>query len=118
MPAIESPSPSPELILAKAALNAGKALGLTQVELGRVIGRDRSRLADGLSPESKPGELALLFIRCYRAIYALMGGSEANMRHWFATRNAHTKGIPKEQVQSVQGLVEVMNYLDALRGKN
>jgi hypothetical protein len=33
------------------------------------------------------------------------------------TANRHTGGVPREQVQSVAGLVTVASYLDAIRGK-
>ncbi|MDQ7015398.1 MAG: MbcA/ParS/Xre antitoxin family protein [Gammaproteobacteria bacterium] len=104
-------------VLSKAVLNSAKLLGLSQQELGEVVGRDRSSIQRGLEPSSKPGELALLLIRCYRALNVLVGESEAEMRHWFATFNHHTGGIPKQQVKQVPGLIRVLNYLDAMRGK-
>jgi hypothetical protein len=110
--------PEPQHVLATALVSAGRDLGLTQVALGAVIGRDRTALSRGrLDPQSKPGELALLLIRAYRALYALVGGDTAAMRHWMHTANHHTGGIPAEQVRSVQGLVRVVEYLDAIRGK-
>ena len=110
--------PAAGATLAKAFLNAGKALGLTQAELGHVIGRDRSALhRRGIEPSSKQGELALLLIRGYRSLYALVGGNEADLKHWMHTENRHTSGIPAEQVKSVQGLIHVVEYLDAIRGK-
>jgi hypothetical protein len=39
------------------------------------------------------------------------------MKHWMHTYNHHTGAVPAEQVKSVQGLVTVMEYLDAIRGK-
>lgn len=110
--------PQPQQVLAAALVSAGRDLGLTQAALGAVIGRDRTALSRGrLDPQSKPGELALLLIRAYRALYALVGGDIAAMRHWMHTENHHTGGIPAEQVRSVQGLVRVVEYLDAIRGK-
>ncbi|HEC16396.1 MAG TPA: DUF2384 domain-containing protein [Sedimenticola sp.] len=110
--------PAADATLAKAFLNAGKALGLTQAELGHVIGRDRSALhRRGIDPSSKQGELALLLIRVYRSLYALTGGNEADLRHWMHTGNRHTGGVPAGQVKSVQGLIRVVEYLDAIRGK-
>lgn len=108
---------APEAVLAKAAVRAASALGLSREELGKLIGRDRTSISRGIDPDSKPGELALYLIRCYRALSVLVGDDENEMRHWFATENAHTGGIPKQQVQSVQGLVRVMEYLDAIRGR-
>lgn len=110
--------PDPRRVLAAALVNAGKELGFTQRELEAVIGRDRSALnRAGIDPDSKSGELALLFIRAYRALFALMGGDRDAMLHWFQTENRHTGGVPSQQVCNVQGLMRVVDYLDAIRGK-
>lgn len=117
MTAIPVTRPEPARVLARAVIQAGKAMGLTQDELGRILGRDRSSLARGLDPESKPGELALLLIRCYRALYVLVGGQVADMRHWLDSHNHHLGGVPREQLRQVQGLMRTLAYLDAMRGK-
>ena len=105
-------------ILAEAFTNAGKQLGMTQAELGQIIGKDRTAVSRGrIDPANKDGELALLFIRCYRALYVLVGGNPGQMRHWMHTENLHTGGIPAEQVKTIQGLTYVLEYLDAIRGK-
>ncbi|HSH29904.1 MAG TPA: MbcA/ParS/Xre antitoxin family protein [Thiohalobacter sp.] len=109
--------PDPATTLSKALLNAGRALGLTQDDLGAIVGRDRTSLRRGLDPATKPGELALLLIRAYRGLYALVGGREEDIRHWMHTGNLHTGGIPAEQAKSVAGLVGLVEYLDAIRGK-
>lgn len=111
------PSPNASAVLTKALVNAGKALGLTQSSLGEIVGKDRSSFARGLDPASKSGELALLLIRCYRSLFVLVGGETQAMRHWMRTENLGTGGIPSEQVRSVQGLIRVVEYLDAMRGK-
>ena len=113
-PKVES---NPKQTLSKALLRAGKELGFSQAELGKIIGKDRTSLARGLDPESKPGELALILIRCYRSLYVLVGGKSEDMKHWMHTRNIHIGGIPAQQVMKAQGLVHVLEYLDALRGK-
>ena len=110
-------TPAAPTVFAKAAINAARAVGLTQAELGRVIGRDRSSLRRGLDPASKSGELALLLIRGYRSLYVLVGGEPETMRHWMHTENRHTGGVPAEQVMTVQGLTRVVEYLDAMRAK-
>jgi hypothetical protein len=105
-------------VLAEALANAGKYLGLTQADLGEIIGKDRSAISRGqISPDSKAGELALLFIRCYRSLYVLVGGNPEQMQHWMHTENLHTGGVPAEQVKTIQGLTAVLEYLDAIRGK-
>jgi len=111
-------APDEQAVLKKAFLSAGKALGLSRAELGEVIGRDRSGFVrGGIDPAGKAGELALLFLRCYRGLFVLMGGRAEDMRHWMHTPNRDTGGIPAEQVRSVQGLARVVEYLDAMRGK-
>ncbi len=117
MALLEAQSIDNKAILSEALLNAGKALGMTQAQVGSVIGKDRTTLNRGLSPSSKAGELALLFIRCYRSLYVLVGGKPDDIKHWMHTENRHTRGIPAEQVQTVQGLNHVLEYLDAMRGK-
>lgn len=108
----------PAEVLAEAYTNAGRALGLTQVDLGAVIGKDRSVISRGrIDPASKAGELALLLIRCYRALYVLVGGEQAAMRHWMHTANHHIGGVPAQQIRTIQGLLAVLEYLDAMRGK-
>ncbi len=106
-----------EKVLAKAFTNAGKALGVSQAELGRIIGKDRSNFRHGLDPKTKSGELALLFIRCYRSLFALVGGEAKDMQHWMQTENTHTGGVPSEQIKTVTGLAYVVEYLDAIRAK-
>lgn len=105
------------VILSKAAKNAASELGIRLTELAEIIGKDRSSINRGINPASKSGELALLFIRCYRGLHALLGGDTENMAHWFAANNKHLNGVPKELVKSVQGLGIVVSYLDGMRGK-
>jgi hypothetical protein len=107
----------PDKVLSKAVVNAGKSLGLSQAELGQVIGKDRSNFRRGLDPHSKAGELALMLIRCYRSLYALVGGRDADMRHWMHSMNLHTGGVPAQQIKTVAGLARVVEYLDAIRAK-
>jgi len=104
-------------ILSKSLIKAGKAMGMSQTEIGNVIGKDRTSITRGIDPNSKAGELALLLIRCYRGLYVLVGGDSNNIKHWMHTENRHTGGIPAEQVQKVQGLNRVIEYIDAMRGK-
>lgn len=105
-------------VLSEALINAGKYLGMSQADLGEIVGKNRTAISrGGIAPDSKAGELALLFIRCYRALYVLVGGNPQQMRHWMQTENLHTGGIPGDQVKSVQGLTTVLEYLDAMRGK-
>lgn len=114
--------PDPAIVLCKALFNASAQLKLTQEELGKIIGIDRtgvSRLKQSgiLDPKSKRGELALLLIRAARALFALAGGDNDWIKHFMRSKNKLTGGVPAEQMQSVQGLMRVVTYLDAIRGK-
>jgi hypothetical protein len=122
MSALMQLEPQAEVVLAKALLRAAEQLGLKQAELGAMLGLHRtaiSRLKNHphLSPDSKPGELALLIIRVARSLFALTGGDTAWMRHFMHEPNALTGGVPAQQMLQVQGLVTVLQVLDALRGK-
>lgn len=104
-------------VLAKAVQRAGKALGLNATQVGAIVGRDRGSIRRGIEPESKPGELGLVLVRLYRSLYALMGGDPEAIRHWMGTMNRHTGGVPAEQILTVAGLLRVVEYLDAIRGR-
>jgi len=108
----------PAEVLTRALVRAGKELGLTQLDLGTIVGRDRTALSRGaVAPDSKSGELALLLIRIYRALFALVGGEPRQMKHWMHTHNHHVGGVPAELVRTVPGLMRVVEYLDAIRGR-
>ena len=110
--------PDAERVLGQALLAAGRELGLTQSDLGRIVGRDRTALSRRtLDPDSKAGELALLVIRLYRSLHVLVGGERQPMRHWMRTANLHLGGVPAELIGTVTGLTRVVEYLDALRGR-
>lgn len=105
-------------VLAEAVLNAGKEMGLAQADVGRIIGRDRGSIRrNGIDPAEKSGEIAAMLVRIYRSLYALFGDDQKTLQYWLSTENLHTRGIPRQQLFSVDGLVTVLHYLDAMRGK-
>jgi hypothetical protein len=112
----------PAAVLTKATLAAARRLGLRNRELADVIGTSEasvSRLGRTrvLEPSRKEGELALLFVRLFRSLDALVGGNEMQARAWLHAENDHVGGIPAERIRQVEGLVEVVQYLDAMRGR-
>lgn len=116
------PASAPAAVLTKATVSAARRLGLRNRELALVIGASEasvSRLRAGrtVQPDSKEGELALLFLRLFRSLDALVGGDEAKARAWLHASNAHIGGIPAERIKHVEGLVDVVQYLDAMRGR-
>ncbi len=112
----------PGAVLTKATLRAAEALDVTDAQLARIIGvsgASVSRLrssARRIDPAGKEGELALTFLRMYRGLAALLGDA-ASCRAWFHSENTHLRGVPAERVRTAEGLVDVTQYLDAMRGK-
>ena len=95
---------------------------MTNRQLALITGTSEasvSRLRSGraLDPGSKEGELALLFLRLYRSLDALVGGDDEKAREWLHAVNDHLGGIPVERIRTVEGLVDVVQYLDAMRGR-
>jgi len=114
--------PDPAIVLAKATLGAAERLGIRNRQLAAVIGSSeasvsRLRSGRGLEPDSKEGELALLLLRLYRSLDALVGGDDAKARDWLHAANDHLRGVPAERIRTVEGLVDVVQYLDAMRGR-
>ena len=115
-------APEPAAVLAKAVLSAASRLGATNRVLAQVIGTSEatvSRLSGGrgLDPATKEGELALLFVRLYRSLDALMGGDDTKSRAWLHAENDDIGGVPADRMRTVEGLVDVVQYLDAMRGR-
>lgn len=115
-------SPDPAAVLSRALRSAATRLGLRNRDLAEIVGASEasiSRLRGGrrVIPESKEGELALLFLRLFRSLDALMGGDEARARAWLHAENAHVGGVPAERIRRVEGLIDVVQYLDAMRGR-
>jgi len=108
-------------VVTRAALRAAARLAVPNKTLGRIIGLSEatiSRMGSGtytLSAGDKPFELAVLFIRLFRALDAIAGGDEAVANAWLRNENLALGGIPLVLIQSVPGLVHVLGYLDARR---
>lgn len=122
MNAVAKTRPDPATVLSKAVLRASHALSIPSKELARVLGispASVSRLASGdrvIDPESKEGELGLVFLRVFRSLDALLGGDSEKCRRWLRAENHHLAGVPAKMMTNVTGLVSVAEYLDAMRG--
>ncbi len=115
-----APCPEEGVVLTKAVLRVAKALDLSQRNLARILGVSEATVSRFLTsahllPTRKEGELALLLVRIFRGLDALVGGDERKIRTWFHSHNLHLGGVPAERVQTVEGLVDVATYLDAMR---
>ena len=108
-------------VVTKATLRAAGLLGISNKVLARIVGVSEasvSRMGAGtytLTPGEKPFELAVLFVRFYRALDAIVHGDDAVARAWLANANAALGAPPITMIQSVPGLVHAVGYLDARR---
>lgn len=116
-------SPSRAAVVSKAVINAARLLGLTNTALAAVLGLSEatiSRLASGtytLDPTHKSYELALLLIRLYRGLNALVGGEDAPVQGWMRSPNLALDGIPAERIRTIVGLTDAVAYVDSARAR-
>lgn len=96
-------------------------LGLSGAALARIIGVSEptvSRIRKGeypLDPGSKVGELALLLVRVYRSLDALVGTDDQKRKDWMRGMNKALGGVPLQLIERPDGLVATLNYLDGMR---
>ena len=108
-------------VVTRAALRAGGRLGLSNRTLATILGVSEatvSRMGSGtyvLKPGDKPFELAVLFLRLFRALDAIVGGDAAAARAWLQNENTALGAPPVALMATVSGLVNVVGYLDARR---
>ena len=118
---VTSARPREAEVVSRALLRAAARLGVTNRVLAGVMGLSEatlSRLGAGtyhMEPGQKAFELAVLFIRLYRSLDAIVGGDEDSARAWLHARNDAFGAAPVTLIQSVTGLVNVVGYLDARR---
>lgn len=107
-------------ILTKATIRAADRLGMPQRVLANVLGVSESvvsRMKKGehTLERGKPFELAVLFVRLYRSLDAIVSGDDRTASEWLRNENLALKARPLDMIQKVQGLVDVIQYLDARR---
>jgi DNA-binding XRE family transcriptional regulator len=115
------PRPVEGTVLAKAAVRAADSLDMTAKMLAAVIGVSEATVSrmrkDEFAPErgTKPFELAVLFVRFFRSLDAIVGGDETVARAWLKNANTALGGTPVDKIVTVSGLVDAIAYLDARR---
>lgn len=112
----------PCVVVAKAVLSAAEQLGLKQVDVAAILGVHRTAISrlkknPNLDPESKQGELALLLVRLARAVFVLTGGDKEWILHFMNSPNKATGGVPAQQIVRIEGLIRVLQFVEAIRSK-
>jgi hypothetical protein len=108
-------------IVAQALLSAADRLGVSGQVLAKVVGlspptvsRIRSRQFS-LTRDPKAFELAVLFVRMYRSLDAIVGGDRSVAAAWLGNHNTALDARPIDLIQTVSGLTHVISYLDSRR---
>ena len=110
-------------VLTKATVRAAQRLGLKNRVLAAVIGVSEatiSRMSKNeftLARESKSFELGAMFVRMFRALDAIVAGDEAVAKAWLTNTNTALGDAPINLIQTVGGLVNVVQYLDSRRAR-
>ena len=117
------PKPEPRRVLTGAVMRASELLEITQSGLAQILGLSAStvsRMANGtytLEAHKKEWELGALFVRLFRSLDAVLGSNDAAARSWLEGQNHALGGRPLDLIGSTEGLVRVVQYLDAARGR-
>jgi hypothetical protein len=116
-------APLPAATLSKAVVRAAAALKISQAVLADVLGistPSASRLVAGTyqlaESRRKEWEMALLLVRLFRSLDAIVGPGEKAHR-WLTGENLALNARPVDLIRSAQGLVNVVEYLDLYRGR-
>ena len=114
-------SPREGEVLTKATIRSANKLGLPQSLVAAILGLSPatvSRMAQGtysLKRHDKAFELAVLLVRLYRSLDAIVGGDGEVARQWLRSPNTALNNQPINLIRNIQGLVDVIQYLDARR---
>jgi DNA-binding XRE family transcriptional regulator len=118
---VEQPGAREAAVMTKAAVNAADRLGLSARTLAAIIGVSEATVSRmkrrdlNLERGSKSFELAILLVRLFRSLDAIVGGDEAVARQWLRNANLALGAAPVEKITSISGLTDVLAYLDARR---
>jgi uncharacterized protein (DUF2384 family) len=124
MTAIAHPAtskPQAAVVLSKAVARAAERLDISKSLLARVLGVSPptiTRLYSGtylLDQNRKEWDFALLFVRVFRSLDSIVG-NESTARKWLNSDNLGLNAKPIELIRNTEGLVRVVQYLDASRG--
>lgn len=115
-------TPDPAAVLTKATLRVAERLGVDNASLARIIGVSvvevlgyrRGDMA--IAPSSPEGGQAVLLIRAFRALDALVGGNATQCLTWMTSDNTALGGVPAQMIQQPGGLVSTLAYLEPHAG--
>ena len=108
-------------VVTKAVIRSADRLRLNARTLAAIIGVSEasvSRMKRGdleLEPGTKPFEFGVLLVRLFQSLDAIVGGEDNAAASWLVNPNTELDARPIEKIQIVNGLLDVIAYLDARR---
>ena len=109
-------------VLTKAVVNTATYLDLPKGKLAHILGFSSATVTRlysdtyRLSPDKKEWDFAVLLVRLFRSLDSIVGGAADDAKKWLASENKAFAGRkPVELIESTEGLVRVVTYLDACR---
>jgi hypothetical protein len=107
--------------LTAAVFRAAERMEIGLPMLAKIIGTSYStitRIRNGKGPQITPGnrdgDMAQLFLRLSLALDTMFPGQQASIKKWLSSHNQHLNFIPAQGIQSPQGLVHAVTYLEGV----
>jgi len=119
---LSTPHDQQSAVLSKAVARVAERWGLRGACLARVLGLSETSASElrvgsyQLAVDSPEWDLGLLLVRAYRALDSIVGEDEV-ARAWLRSDNRALGGRPIDLLEQAGGLVRVVHYLDASRGR-
>ena len=111
-----------EQVLTKAVVNTATYLEIPKNKLAQILGVSGATVtrlySDSyhLSPNKKEWDFAVLLVRLFRSLDSIVGGSMDDARKWLRSENRAFAGKkPADLIESTEGIVRVVTYLDSCR---
>jgi len=114
--------PDKRHVLTKAVIRAAQTLELNQSKVAATLGVSDPTVSRMfaqkylLDPNRKEWELGTLFVRLFRSLDSIVASDE-KARAWLNSDNKALGDRPIELLARAEGMVRVLYYLDAARGR-
>ncbi|PVZ78613.1 DUF2384 domain-containing protein [Serratia sp. S1B] len=104
-------------ILAKAVMNVANQLNLSPAQLSDILGLDPTTITQPdalpeLDPQAEAGQRAMFLVQIFKRLSAMTGGDSIWMQQFMHTRNQISNGIPIEQMNSLDGMRNILAVLE------
>ena len=116
------PKPDRRQVLTKAVIRAARALELNQAKVAAALGVSTPTVSRMfaekylLDPNRKEWELGALLVRLFRSLDSIVASDE-KARVWLNSENKALGDRPVDLLPRAEGIVRVLYYLDAARGR-